>query len=148
MTRARGASRGQFVSPSRVKGVVHFLEHPLAGCRDTTVRYTAGALADPTDGGYEGTTAQDLPVFFGVRGRTVTNVKFSVVVGSCGKMTIRWPGAKAEVDESGSFSYDGGQGTFRGQFVTPSRATGTIWLLPHPLAGCPGQTVRYTAHHR
>ncbi len=76
-------------------------------------RAAAGSI-DATDGPYRGTTAQGLAVSFGVSGRTVSNIKFTFFWSGCGRTTVRWAGVRAEMDESGSFSYDAGQGSFQG----------------------------------
>jgi hypothetical protein len=111
----------------------------------------ANALAgtfDPADGPYKGRTGQGAAVYFGVSARTVVNPRYTVVWGSCGRMTAHFPSASAVVDANQHFSIDTGQTVLRGTFIGPRRVEGTVIFRRHPLAGCPRTAVHYSAHHR
>lgn len=112
----------------------------------------AAAEVEPIEGGWKGKSEQNYPIYFGVSGGKVFNVRLSYSEFICGKTSVHKRAVRLAIDEAGHFA-----GTvlpksveLEGSFVAPNRIEGTIIVLenrwePH----CEDrQEVPFSAHPR
>lgn len=100
----------------------------------------------PADSSWKGETSVGLPVYFGVAGGHVVNVRFKFKWGFCGTFELHDGYADAPVDPNGHWSFEDPRGqTIEGTFMAPDRVEGTLVSLERELPGCPRTEATFTA---
>jgi len=100
----------------------------------------------PADSSWKGETSVGLPVYFGVAGGHVVNIRFKFKWGFCSTFELHDGYADAPVDSNGHWSFEDPRGqTIEGTFVAPDRVEGTLVSLERELPGCPRTEATFTA---
>jgi hypothetical protein len=100
----------------------------------------------PADSSWKGETSVGLPVYFGVAGGHLVNVRFKFKWGFCGTFELHDGYADAPVDPNGHWSFEDPRGqTIEGTFTAPDRVEGTLVSVERELPGCPRTEAAFTA---
>lgn len=102
--------------------------------------------ATPLEGSWKGESSAKLPIFFGVSGGHVVNIRLKFKWGFCGTFEIHDPGADQEIDSNGHWTFEDPRGqTVEGTFVAPDRVEGKVISMERELPGCPRTEATFTA---
>jgi hypothetical protein len=103
------------------------------------------ASINPKGGAYKGPTSQGKQVKFKVIGGSVFNPQFTIRSGPCTGTFYMY--TSDSVNGQGRFFLSSGSTTFRGKFVSRTKAKGTA---TGEFQACPGgtKTVGFTARHQ
>lgn len=102
--------------------------------------------AVPVESSWKGESSAALPVFFGVSGGHVVNIRFKFEWGFCGTFELHDGYADVAPDSNGHWAFEDPRGqTIEGSFVAPDRVEGKIVSVERMLPGCPRTEATFTA---
>lgn len=102
--------------------------------------------AAPLEGSWKGETSAGLPIYFGVAGGQVVNLRFKFKWGFCGTFELQSPGTPLAVDPNGHWVYQDPRGqTLDATFVAADRAEGTLVSVERMLPSCPRSEATFAA---